>query len=51
MNSGSPDFVPKEAMEKGRYGWVFKCRKHKDPSKEAGVQALIRSGLLRGPKS
>ena len=50
MNSFSPDFIPREGMENGPHGWVYKCRKHKDGSKEAGVQALIKSGLLRGPK-
>jgi hypothetical protein len=48
MNSCSPDFVPREGMEKGPHGWV---RNHKDRSNEAGVQALIKAGLLRGPKS
>ena len=49
MGSTQPNFVPKQDMEKGPDGWVYKCRKHKDPSKETSVQALIKSGLMKGP--
>lgn len=50
MDSLRPEFVPNENMEKGPDGWVWKCSKHRDPSKEATVQALIKSGQLGGPK-
>ena len=46
MDSDRPEFVPTEGMEKGADGWVWRCPQHKDPSKEATVQALIKSGLL-----
>lgn len=46
MDSDRPEFVPNDAMEKGPDGWVWSCPKHKDPSREAAVQALIKSGLL-----
>jgi hypothetical protein len=49
MDSHRPEFVPNENMEKGPDGWIWKCPKHKDPSKEATVQALIKSGMLSGP--
>jgi hypothetical protein len=48
MDSHRPEFIPNERMEKGPDGWIWKCPKHKDPSKEATVQALIKSGMLRG---
>jgi hypothetical protein len=48
MGSGQPDFIPNEKMEMGSRGWVYKCPKHTDPSKEATVQDMIRSGLLGG---
>jgi hypothetical protein len=46
MDSDFPEFVPTEGMEKGPGGCVWRCPKHKDPSKEATVLALIKSGLL-----
>jgi hypothetical protein len=49
MGSGQPDFTPNESLEKGPDGRVYKCAKHKDRSREATVQALIKSGLLGGP--
>jgi len=49
MDSHRPEFVPNENMEKGPDGWLWKCSIHKDPSKEATVQALIKSGMLSGP--
>ena len=51
MDSNRPEFVPNESMERGPDGWVWKCPKHKDPSKEATVQALIKSGMIGGPTS
>jgi hypothetical protein len=48
MDCDRPEFVPTEGMEKGPDGWVWRCPKHKDPSKEATVQALVKSGLLGG---
>ena len=45
MGNDQADFTPNERMEKGAEGWVWKCPKHKDPSKEATVQALIKLGL------
>jgi hypothetical protein len=50
MDSRRPEFTPNENMEKGPDGWVWKCSKHRDPSKEATVQALIKSSQLGGPK-
>jgi hypothetical protein len=50
MSAAQPDFIPTEGMEKESRGWVYTCAKHKDPSKEVTVQALIKSGLLGGPK-
>jgi hypothetical protein len=47
LDSDGPDFVPSDAMEKGPDGWIWRCPKHKDPSKEATVQALMKSGLLK----
>lgn len=49
MDSHRPEFIPSEKMEKGPDGWVWKCPKHKDPSKEATVQALIKLGMREGP--
>jgi hypothetical protein len=49
IGNNDGDFTPNERMEKGSDGWVWKCPKHKDPSKEATVQALIKSGMLGGP--
>jgi hypothetical protein len=51
MDSHLPEFVPNENMERRPEGWVWKCSKHRDPSKEATVQALIKSGMLGGPTS
>jgi hypothetical protein len=51
MDRHLPEFVPNEDMEKTPEGWVWKCSKHKDPSKEATVQALIKSGMIGGPTS
>ena len=48
MGRGQPNFIPNETMEDGPRGWVYKCPKHPDPSKEATVQDMIRSGLLGG---
>jgi hypothetical protein len=50
MDSHRVEFIPNENMEQGPEGWVWKCSKHRDPSKEATVQALIKSGLLGGPR-
>jgi hypothetical protein len=51
MDSRRPEFVPDEEMEKGPDGWwIWKCSKHRDPSKEVTVQALIKSGQLGGLK-
>ena len=49
MDSHRPEFIPNEKMEKGPDGWVWKCPKHKDPSKEATAQALIKLGLWGAP--
>ena len=49
MDSHRPEFIPNENMEKGPDGWVWKCPKHKDPSKEATAQALIKLGLWGAP--
>jgi hypothetical protein len=51
MNSRRPEFIPDEDMEKGPDGWIWKCSKHPDPSKEATVRELIKSGLLGGSKA
>jgi len=48
MDSNRPEFIPNEKMEKGPGGWFWKCPKHKDSSKEATVQALIKLGLWGG---
>jgi hypothetical protein len=48
VDSDRPDFVPTLGMEKHGGIWIWRCPKHIDPSKEAAVQALIRSGLLEG---
>ena len=50
MDSLHPDFIPNEDMEKGPDGWVWKCSKHRNSSKEATVQVLMKSGQLGGPK-
>jgi hypothetical protein len=50
MDGHRPEFIPNKDMKKGPSGWVWRCSKHKDPSKEATVQALIKSGLLQDPK-
>ncbi len=42
-----PDFVPNDATEKGPDGRIWRCPKHRDPSREATVQALMKSGLLK----
>ena len=47
VGSNKPDFVPKDAMEKGPDGWITRCPTHRDPSREATVQALMKSGLLK----
>jgi hypothetical protein len=47
VGSNSQDFVPKDSMEKGPDGWIWRCPKHRDPSREATVQALMKSGLLK----
>lgn len=44
-----PEFTPTKDMEMRSDGYYWKCSRHKDPSKEAVVQALIKSGLLRMP--
>jgi hypothetical protein len=49
MDSHRQEFIPNEKMEKGPDGWFWKCPRHGDPSKEATVQALIKSGLSGGP--
>lgn len=49
MDGHRPEFIPNKDMKKGPNGWVWRCSKHEDPSKEATVQALIKSGLLRDP--
>lgn len=43
-------FTPTKNMERRSDGYYWKCSRHKDPSKEAVVQALIRSGLLPMPE-
>ena len=47
VGSDKPDFVPNDAMEKGPDGWIGRCPRHRDPSREATVQALMKSGLLK----
>jgi len=47
VGSNKPDFVPNDAMEKGPDGWIARCPTHRDPSREATVQALMKSGLLK----
>ena len=47
VDSNRLDLVPNDAMEKGPDGWIWRCPKHKDPSREATVQALLKSGLLK----
>ena len=47
MDSERPEFVPNDAMEKVSEGWIWRCPKHKDPTREATVQALVKSGLLK----
>lgn len=49
MGNNQSDFIPNGKMEKGPDGWVWKCPKHKDPSKEATVQALIKMGMWGAP--
>jgi hypothetical protein len=39
------------SQELEAYGWVWSCSRHKDPSREAAVQALIKSGLLGGSRA
>ena len=46
MDSLRAEFLPDEDMKKRPDGWVWKCSKHGDPSKEATIQALIKSGLI-----
>jgi hypothetical protein len=50
MESDQPGFVPTRGMEKQGDIWIWRCPKHIDPSKEATVQALIKSGLLEDPR-
>jgi hypothetical protein len=50
MGASEPDFIPSEGMKKGPHGWEHGCSKHKDPSREAAVQEMIKSGQLGGPK-
>jgi len=47
VNSNRPDFVPNDGMKEGADGWYRRCPKHKDPSREVTVQALLKSGLLK----
>ena len=42
-----PDFVPNDGMEKEPDDWISRCPRHRDPSREATVQALMKSGLLK----
>ncbi len=47
VGNNRPDFVPNDAMENGPDGRTWRCPKHRDPSREATVQALMKSGLLK----
>ena len=47
VDSNGTDFVPNNAVGKGPDGWIARCPTHRDPSREATVQALMKSGLLK----